>query len=230
MKPLAIESIKYVLESFVHFKNWEKPFLEKWEDFMLDSGAFTFMKSKKVKECDFDEYLSKYIDFINENDIQNFFELDIDSIVGYQKVLEYRSRLEAETHKKCIPVWHKSRGLRDWCQTVRNYDRVAIGGFAIKEIKKSEYGMINSFIRIAHRHNCEVHGLGFTRTRDLKNYNFDSVDSSSWQAGMRFGHLDTFDGSMIFSIKPECRMHWKDIGKQNLEEWNKYVEYADKNL
>ena len=64
--------------------------------FLLDSGAFTFMNNSK--SVDFDLYLDKYIDFIIEKNIKYFFELDIDSIVGYKKVLQLRERLE----RRCV--------------------------------------------------------------------------------------------------------------------------------
>ena len=60
--------------------------------FLLDSGAFTFMSG--TNSPDFDQYIIKYIDFINRHDIKYFFELDIDSIVGYEKVKEYTRRLD----------------------------------------------------------------------------------------------------------------------------------------
>ena len=74
--------------------------------FLLDSGAFTFMHGIEAssKPVDWDGYLSRYIDFINRNNVQHFFELDVDSIVGYDAVKRMRARLEAETGKQSIPV------------------------------------------------------------------------------------------------------------------------------
>lgn len=90
----------YVLESFAYINADDIliPLIPYFKDFMLDSGAFTFLSQKK--NGDFNKYLKSYIDFVNKHDIQKFFELDIDAIVGYKKVLEYRKILEAETGKK----------------------------------------------------------------------------------------------------------------------------------
>ena len=55
---------KYVLESFYYIREWQLEYLHKWDMFLLDSGAFTFMNSCKGK-VDFNDYLEKYIDFIN---------------------------------------------------------------------------------------------------------------------------------------------------------------------
>ena len=77
---------KYMLESFYSMKDWLIPVIKKCDFFMLDSGAFTFMSSKKDEIVDFDEYLTKYINFINKHDIKYFFELDIDNVVGLKEV------------------------------------------------------------------------------------------------------------------------------------------------
>ena len=78
-----------------------------FKDFMLDSGAFSFMNSESVA-IDWDKYLEDYAAFIKTNRVEKFFELDIDVIVGYDKVKEYRLRLEGLTCRPSIPVWHRS--------------------------------------------------------------------------------------------------------------------------
>ena len=75
--------------------------------------------------ANFDEYLTRYINFINKYDIKYFFELDVDSIVGYEKVKQLRKRLENETGKKCIPVWHKSRGKEEYLKMCKKIDEIA---------------------------------------------------------------------------------------------------------
>ena len=79
----------YLLESFYYIKDWQIELIKGTKDFLLDSGAFTFAASKKTE--DWDRYLERYADFINTYDIKHFFELDIDSIVGYDKVKEFRT-------------------------------------------------------------------------------------------------------------------------------------------
>lgn len=65
------------------------------KSFLLDSGAFTFMNG--AKRVDFDSYTDKYIDFINAYKVPLFFEMDLDAVVGLQKVEEYRRRIESRT-------------------------------------------------------------------------------------------------------------------------------------
>lgn len=140
---------EYVLESFFYIKPWQVEEMPKWKMFLLDSGAFTFMHGVEAssKPVDWDGYLSRYIDFINRHDVQHFFELDVDIIVGYDAVKRMRARLEAETGKRSIPVWHRSRGLDEFKNLCRDYPYIGIGGFAIKHIQPSEYGYIKRLVQ-----------------------------------------------------------------------------------
>lgn len=226
---------KYMLESFYSMKDWLIPVIKQCEMFLLDSGAFSFMTSKKDGDVDFDEYLTRYINFINDNDIKYFFELDIDSIVGIEEVERLRKRLETETGKKCIPVFHKSRGKDYFIRMCQEYDYVAIGGIVTKEIMPSEYKYLKWFIDTAHSYGCKIHGLGFTSLRGMYVYKFDSVDSTSWCNGGRFGRLYHFNGRKLVEIDKGTRRLRSDIttnkiNGHNYYEWVKFQKYADENL
>ena len=226
---------KYMLESFYSMKDWLIPVIKQCEFFMLDSGAFTFMSSNKGEKIDFDDYLTKYINFINKHDIKYFFELDIDVVVGLEEVERLRRRLEKETNKKCIPVWHRSRGKEYFINLCKEYDYVAIGGIVTKEIMPNEYKYFRWFIDTAHSYNCKIHGLGFTNLKGMYIYNFDSVDSTNWCSGGRFGSLYHFDGRKIKQVDTGTRRRRSDIttdkiNRHNYYEWVKFQEYADKYL
>lgn len=224
-----INESSYILESFYYFQEWQVPLIRKSKMFLLDSGAFTFMSGKKSNS--FDDYLTKYIHFINKYDIEHFFELDVDSVVGYEKVKQLRNRLERETGKRCIPVWHKSRGKEEFLKMCDEYDYVAIGGIVTKEIKKEEYPFFKWFITEAHKRKCKIHGLGFTALDDLKKYRFDSVDSTSWKSGGRFGQLHRFTNNTIKTITQKSkRAVYRKIDENNFNEWVKFQKYAEKYL
>ncbi|MBL1228152.1 hypothetical protein IW492_02760 [Enterococcus sp. BWB1-3] len=226
---------KYVLCSFFYLKNIEKRpellklILERNEsgDFLLDSGAFTLFSSKS-KSIDFETYLDSYIAFINKHDIKYFIELDIDSVVGYEKVLDYRERLEKETGKKCVPVWHKSRGIEAYKEIVSHYDYICIGGLGNREIKQSEYDKVKNMVKYANQRDTKVHGLAFTR-QDAYQYGFYSVDSSTWTGGERFGKRAIFDGEkMISKEKPKSKRGIrKNLHTNNLKEWIRYQHFID---
>ena len=221
----------YLLESFYYIKEWQLPIIKNCQLFLLDSGAFTFMNGSKG-EVDFNAYLDRYIDFINKNNIKYFFELDIDSVVGYENVKKLRTKLEQGTGKKCIPVWHKSRGLEEWKKMCQEYDYVAIGGIVTKEIQKEDYKYFKPLLEIAKQNNCKVHGLGFTAVAELTKYKFYSVDSTSWKSGGRYGQLHVFNKGRIENNKPKGMRakDYKKIDYHNYLEWLKYQEYADKHL
>lgn len=228
---LKEHKIDYILESFYTIKEWQIPYIKECKMFLLDSGAFTFMNSNKGK-VDFDQYLNDYISFINKYDVKYFFELDIDSIVGYEKVKEMRKALEEGTGKKCIPVWHKSRGLEEWHRLTKEYDYIGLGGFAIKEIKPKEYKYISPLLNIAKENGCKVHGLGFTNLKALRRYHFYSVDSTSWLSGQKYGTLYIFQDGTLKSIRYKDRRigNYKKGNYHNIEEWIKFQKYADKFL
>ena len=222
-----------VLESFYYVKDWMLPYIKNHWHFLLDSGAFTFMNNvKKNNNVNWDEYLERYAKFINDYNIDLFFELDIDSIVGIKEVERLRHKLERLTNKKSIPVWHKSRGLEYWKKMVKDYDYVAIGGIVTKEIKPKHYPIFNNLLKIAKENNCKVHGLGFTRTSELHKYPFYSVDSTAWIYGNRGGFLYRFTGNNIEKInKPEgTRLKGRQVAIHNFKEWVKYQKYAKEHL
>lgn len=227
-----LEDSKYILESFYYFQDWQIPLIKQSKMFLLDSGAFTFMNSKQGG-CDFEEYLTRYIDFINKYDVKYFFELDVDSVVGYEKVKQYRKRLEKETGKKCIPVWHFERGKEEFVEMCREYDYVAIGGLVggSAEYSSKYWKYFPWFIKTAHDNGAKIHALGFTSLKGMAQYRFDSVDSTTWKSGGRFGQLHIYEDGTIKTItQKNKRAIYKKMDHHNFNEWLKFQQYADRYL
>lgn len=220
----GLRELRFVLESHYYMKPWQVEQIKHIEHFMLDSGAFTFLQSKRA--VDIDEYVDGYIRFINQHDIEHFFELDIDSIIGYDEVKKIRQKIERRTKKRCIPVWHKSRGIKEFRAMCRKYDYVAIGGIASKEIDRSDFFLLNAFCDLAKSYGCKIHGLGFT-PNNLKDFHFDSVDSTSWKSGGMYGLLYTFKDGMLTSEKMKDRKHYLDIDRHNLKQFLAMQDYLN---
>ena len=229
-----IKKSKYVLESFY---SGEKNCLKALnncnvENFLLDSGAFSYMSGAKCSKSSLLEYLDKYILFINKYNIKYFFELDVDIIFGLEFVEEMRNKLEKETGKQCIPVWHKSRGIEYWKKMVANYKYIAIGGLVF-HVKKQEWPLIKKMVDYAYSKNVKVHGLGFTKTKILEKekWKFFSIDSSSWLASASRGQkLQVFKNGSISNLDIEKRNVKANISKMaqfNFNEWCKYQKYMD---
>ena len=224
-----LREVPYMLESFYYVSDFQIPLINTADLFLLDSGAFTFMNGQKGHP-NWDDYINRYIRFINENDAKYFFELDIDSVVGYEQVKQIRARIERETMKKSIPVWHKSRGIDEWKRLVNDYDYIAIGGIVTGEIKKDEYHFMRKMVEYAYDRGVKVHGLGFS-TQDIGTYKFYSADSTSWNS-VRFGQVFKFTGEKIVNIAPSTvRLNPKkiaEIQRHNIREWVKYQKYLNR--
>ena len=227
---LIFDEIPFVLESFYYIRDFELPLIKNAELFLLDSGAFTFMNNAKTK-VNWKEYIDKYIAFINKYDVKYFFELDVDVVLGYENVKKIRHYIEAKTGKKCIPVWHKSRGIDEFKKLVEEYEYISIGGIVTKEITKKEYPLMKRLVAYANRKGTKVHGLGFTAS-DVSDYGFYSVDSTSWLSLGRFGQLYKFTGKKIVNITPKNkginRQMYVEGELHNIKEWIKFQNYLRK--
>lgn len=226
----VLKDIPFILESFYYVRDYQIPLIHSAELFLLDSGAFTFMSNSK-KAVDWNDYVDRYIKFINENDVKHFFELDIDAVVGYEKVKELRRKLEKGTNKPCIPVWHKTRGIEEFKRLVADYDYIAIGGIVTKEITREEFPLLKKLVAYAKKHGVRVHGLGFTE-KNIHEYGFYSCDSTTWNMISRYGKIYKFTGDRIVVVTPPG----KNINKakyiegevHNLREWIKYQNWLRK--
>lgn len=176
-----------VLESFYIVEACLTKLIPRFNSFMLDTFSL-FSGKERIKV---DEYINRYIKYINANDIKLFFELDIDKIIGYDRVKEIRRRLERETGKRPIPVWHKHLGKAEFLRMCDEYDYVAIGGIAIKTIAITEYKYLPYLINEAHKRGAKIHGLGFTNMKWLPTCHFDSVQRRGQQGigSVIFGNL-----------------------------------------
>ncbi len=219
-----------ILESFFYIEDWMLPYIKNYWNFLLDSGAFTFLKQKS--DIDWEAYTERYCEFIIENDIDLFFEMDIDAIIGLNRVEQLRSKIEQRTGKQPIPVFHRSRGKQYFLDMCKDYPYVALGGIAIRNIKRSEYKFFPWFIDTAHEYGTKIHGLGFTNLKLLPTYHFDSVDSTTWVFGNITGKIYKFTGKTIIlqTVKPGQRIKTREGAIHNFKEWVKFQKYAEVHL
>ncbi|MDI7818500.1 hypothetical protein QMM58_19270 [Clostridioides difficile] len=236
LKEKTIEKCKplYILETFF---NKEKACLEAMnivgnENFLLDSGAFSFMNGTEISKEEMENYIDRYIKFIKDYNIKYFFEVDVDVIFGLEQVEKWTKKIESEVGRQCIPVWHKSRGVEYWKKLCATYKYIAVGGFAINDIKKQEYPLIQKMVEYAYQKGVKVHGLGFTKTKILKSFKFYSVDSSSWTIGASIGQqLYTFKNGDIHIRRLEKEGNKKtDLKKlvaHSMCEWVKYQKFMN---
>lgn len=157
------------------------------EQILIDSGAHSFQKGQKVKWQEYTEQYAEFIKAFDRPNVLGYFEMDVDNVLGYDKVLELRKILERASNK-IIPVWHASRGIDEFKRMCQQYSGkiVAITGFRGFEIKDEDY---IKFLKYAKQHQCRMHCLGMTRKEVLDKIPFDFVDSSSWIQNSIYGRI-----------------------------------------
>lgn len=229
----------YTLDSYYYIDSFNEKYLNTFKDFMMDSGAFTFMVKAGTKNIDWIDYTEKYGKYVRTHGIKKFYEMDIDPLVGYGKVKELRERLEFTAGAQCIPVRHKTRGTEEYIKMCEDYPYIALGGVVISgrnsDEKKRYERMFPWLIKTAHQNNAKIHALGYTSMEGLKKYHFDSVDSTAWTTGNRFGTFYKFTGNTMKTIKtPEGKRisieGAKKVAQNNYIEWVKFQKWADTHL
>lgn len=227
-KPLILDSYYYIWKGSPALK-----YMHKYGDFFLDSGAFSFLD--RGVTVDWEKYTVEFGRFCRQHNVEHFFEMDIDAIVGYEEVLRLRGILENEAGRQSIPVWHDTRGTDEFIKSCEEYPYVAIGGLVnnTKVFTSKVRKYFPWFIENAHKRGAKIHALGFTSIPDLYKYHFDSVDSSSWTTGNRYGFLWKFNGRTLDKIdRPQGTriVVPQAVAKYNFTEWCKFQKYAEVHL
>ncbi len=221
-----------ILESFYYIEDWQIELIHKFKNFMLDSGAFTFMQNRNIN-TNFEEYSKKYADFIKLNNIDLFFEMDIDLIVGYKEVKRLRSLIENRTQKLPIWVMQQGRTFNDFKDALKKYNYFAIplsGASAYSKNRKKMIAEINYLCDIVHKEGKKIHGLGFTKV-NLKDYRFDSVDSTAWTYGNRGKFIYEFNGETMIThslMYKNNKIKAKETAIHNFMEWVKWSEHLER--
>lgn len=239
MRPENVQTLvsngkpKYLLNTFYEGEKACKKVLEiagNPNNFLLDSGAFSFMSGAECSETIIEEYAERYADFIIKNGVTQYFEIDVDTIFGLPFAEKIRCKLETKTGVQSIPVWHKNRGVDYWKRMCEEYKYIAIGGLVF-HVKQQEWPLIHKMVDYAAYKGVKVHGLGFTKTKLLDKWNWYSVDSSSWKTSAIRGSIKhKFNGKYIESepIKKEgYKMDQRLLAMYNGIEWCKYQKYME---
>ena len=184
---------------------------------LIDSGAFTFFKdpkyAKKTLEW-WEKYIENYVDFIKTHREYIFacVELDIDSLVGSEKVQEWREKYFYPLEQEGINViylYHLDKDLDYFKEMCRKHAYV---GFSYVELKRElqEQPIVDSMVaqlfEIAKQYKTAIHGFAITSNRLLLNYPFLSADSTSYLTGSQFGTITYFEAGSMKHLDKET---WK---------------------
>jgi hypothetical protein len=235
---------------FSYLKIWKKnpkinmPGLRKAKalgaDCCLDSGAHSFQTHPELGKYA-EVYKKQYFKYLqNYGDQYDFVvELDIDHVIGLEEMYRWRGEMDDLGIDNWIPVWHHNQGPEGWREICTKYDYVGtqtkLKLVSLKELWEN--------LRVAASLDTRVHGFGLSEPQPICLF-FDSLDSTSWQRGARFGIMDWFDetgrkqswgytkhhelGETVF-VKGEKKkiteIHADDLMHILIRQWTKYATY-----
>jgi len=206
---------KYIFMSYLYLKKRESLISNLRENgikIMLDSGAYTFLvrytvakeKGSTVEDpvmnylgISYEQYAKEYTEFIRKNQdwIISAVDLDIQRIIGIEKVDELRSKyfipLEKEVETKICYVLHKP-DIEVKGRVGKLFRTYGYLGFS-KIHDSLPYGKVFSY---AKKHNTKIHGFAVTGI-EIRKFPFFSVDSTTWTMGARFGTTYILKGGTL---------------------------------
>jgi hypothetical protein len=143
--------------------------------FILDSGAFTVWKTNKQIKID------DYCRFIESLPFApwRYFNLDVIGDAAASKK-NYQTMLNRGF--KPIPVFTRGENLETLEEYYNSSDVVALGGLVATEKNK---GFVRALMKKINGR--KTHWLGFTHHEFLKYFKPYMADSTSWEAGAKFG-------------------------------------------
>lgn len=194
------------------------------DNVMVDSGAHSFQVGKTVDWYNYTERYAQWVaDHKDDPRFVGFFEMDVDIVLGYEKVKELQNIL-FQASDKIIPVWHKNRGIDEFkrmCHETKG-DIVAITGFRNEDIIDKQYP---AFVKYAWSCGKKIHCLGMTRKKILDKVPFDYVDSSSWKQAGIYGNRLHFKNGQMVTKSVHGRYTTTELNNLNLVEYMKFAEY-----
>lgn len=199
----------------------------------LDSGVFTLMRRAGVTSfaptreagtldqirASVQVLAKQYTEYLRDN-LQYWdwvIELDTDEVFGaghYAEGIELADKLRAflrrQVGDKLLPVWHAPRGEDGWQRMIREFPYVcispsrALGGKG----NRRNHSLIRRMVADAHARGVKVHLLGASTLEYFETFEVDSMDSSGWSAGVRWGELKVTRGKVFipkFETKNRAR-------------------------
>ena len=200
--------IRNFLMSYEYLKGKGVHQLKKYPDMHLfiDSGAYTYNQDPKYGEYTIEQWEKQIEEYLawaekHKNQIFAIADLDIQYLVGYEKVVEWRKKyFEPFMLRTGLPVCfiYHEEGLDIWEYMCKRYPYVGISLNIDREVDETE--LRNKF-KIAEKHNALVQGMASTRTGMLTQYPFYTVDATTWNVGLKYGEISVWTGNKMSRIK-----------------------------
>lgn len=200
--------IRNFLMSYEYLKGKGIPVLKKYSDIHLfiDSGAFTYMNDPKYKDYSaehWEKQIQEYLSWVEKHKNQIFAcaDLDLQYLVGEEKVYEWRRKyFEPFMLRTGVPVcfMYHEEGIQQWEFMCKRYPYV---GLSLGVDSAIDEGELRERFRIAEKYNTLVQGMASTRTNLLTQIPFYTVDSTTWNVGLKYGEISVWNKTKMSRIK-----------------------------
>ena len=203
--------IRNFLMSYEYLKGKGSGQIKKYPDMHLfiDSGAYTYQNDPKYESYtneQWEQQIKEYLSWVEKHKDSIFAIADLDlqylPNVGYEKVYEWREKyFEPFMLRTGVPVcfiYHED-GLEYWDYMCKRYPYVGLS----LAIDKTENGteQLKDMFRIAEKHNTLCQGMASTNTSMLTQYPFYTVDSTTWNVGLKYGEISVWTGTKMTRVK-----------------------------
>lgn len=170
----------------------------------LDSGAFTY--SQKIGDerlppprlffRRYKEYIADNLDVFGK--VMEFDCDDPDVDVSSDEVADWTEELlDTFPNTRITPVFHAWRGVEEWDRYLKD---PRVKSLAIGRSPPMD-GLVSVYIDQAHRVGKTVHGLAWTKyNTSLPFLPFDSIDSSTWVSGQKYGNFYIYRNNKILNL------------------------------
>lgn len=223
----------HILQSYAYAKDEDAERYILCRDFLMDSGAFTIMNSKRNKDFDVIQFTKDYGNFVKKWNVDNFIELDVDGVFGMQIYIDCLHRLQDITGKDPIRVMHAWRGKEYFEELTKKKNFICMGGLAGIQNMNLNRSELQWFVDTAHKNDCKIHGLGIGNMNLIRKHNFDSVDSANWVLALRCGSLLRFNGHELCKYagsegaKENEHIATDFVARKSLNAWEQLSHYVD---
>lgn len=205
--------VRNFLMSYEYLRGKGNYVLKKYKDvhIFIDSGAYTYQNDPKYESYtleQWEEQIETYLKWAerHKDNIFAIADLDLQYLpnVGYEQVYEWRKKyFEPFMLRTGVPVcfiYHED-GLDYWDYMCKRYPYVGLS-LAIDKVENGE-AQLKEMFRIAEKHNALCQGMASTNTSLLTEYPFYTVDSTTWNVGLKYGEISVWDKTRMRRIKKE---------------------------
>lgn len=200
--------IRNFLMSYEYLKGKGYSQLKKYPDMHLfiDSGAYTYITNPEFESYTVEQWedqIEKYLAWArkHKDSIFAIADLDLQYLVGNEKVYEWRKKyFEPFMLETGIPVCfiYHEEGLDQWEYMCKRYPYVGISLNVDGNVDEAD---LRDKFRIAEKYNTLIQGMASTRTSMLTEYPFYTVDSTTWNVGLKYGEISVWNETKMSRIK-----------------------------